>query len=274
MLDELRTLGTPRRRDRRYRGTAGAPAILSYQAAIEALTATYDAAIEAAAATLVKAPLTLTWLHLIHIENAAKKLSKAAYGHRPETKSKAVRGAVLLSNTNVHEIWRNRVAKTLCNVSIAEGDTSAEPNMAGAVIVRNAVIALLCPGTEMGLFGVTGNTDLKATSVRQLERALSLSLGSSSPRLGGVKGESTGDGTVEGKREDKGEGSNNGNDAGIGAGSGDVDAQVGGKGEGNEGGRRSVPQQIVQVDGSILQHGRERWVVLGNANDCESEFCL
>ena len=126
----------------------------------------------------------------------------------------------------------------------------------------------------MGLFGVTGNTDLKATSVRQLERALSLSLGSSSPRLGGVKGESTGDGTVEGKREDKGEGSNNGNDAGIGAGSGDVDAQVGGKGEGNEGGRRSVPQQIVQVDGSILQHGRERWVVLGNANDCESEFCL
>jgi hypothetical protein len=113
----------------------------------------YNDAIDAASGTLDEFPLALTWKHCIAIESAARRVSKLVFAGRPDvTKGhNHQHGVVLLAFANVHALWRQEIARGIC-AQEAGGNDTAVPSMASATVVRNAVIALLCPGAHMGVF--------------------------------------------------------------------------------------------------------------------------
>ena len=128
----------------------------------------YNDAIDAASEALDLFPLALAWNHFIAAESAARKLSKLVFGgqiegngrRRAESRLSSQgnqRGVVLLAFSNVHALWRQEIARNLCAQEADGNDTSTIPSMKSATICRNAIIALLCPGAQMGSFRMAGS---------------------------------------------------------------------------------------------------------------------
>ena len=116
--------------------------------------AQYIGAVDAAVATLHTSPLSLSWQHLIEIENCARALSKLAFSATaPTAPSKSKHRTVSLSFENARGIWKTEVARGICEDE-GKGDVRAVPSMSGVVASRNAIIAMLVPGTNMGSVNV------------------------------------------------------------------------------------------------------------------------
>ena len=116
----------------------------------------YNDSIDGASEALGEFPLALQWRHCMDIETAARRLSKLVFeGNHNNEVSRTQEGggnghgAVEFSFSNVRTLWDQKVAFVLC-AQEAEGDNTAVPSMKSAVTSRNAVIALLSPGTHMG----------------------------------------------------------------------------------------------------------------------------
>ena len=115
----------------------------------------YDDAANAALEAIREFPLALTWKHCTDIESAARQLSKLVFKERADAMKGGAagegghHGIVVLAFANVQALWRNEIAVNVC-AQEADGDDTAVPSMAGVVVCRNAVIALLCPGANMG----------------------------------------------------------------------------------------------------------------------------
>jgi hypothetical protein len=88
------------------------------------------------------------------MENRARALSKLAFSvTAPTAPSKGKHRTVSLSFENARGIWKTEVARGVCEDE-GKGDVRAVPSMSGVVACRNAIIAMLVPGTDMGSVNV------------------------------------------------------------------------------------------------------------------------
>ena len=170
ILSDLRPLAERAKMLRNKNGRSRTPrsmastASTSRQENVGRIAGIYNDAIDAASSALDEFPLALTWGHCIAIESAARELSKLVFegrrdvmkGVHDDLKGGDHHGVVVLTFANVHELWRQDIARYIC-AQEADGDNAAVPSMKSVVVCRNAIIALLCPGVHMGSFRMAHN---------------------------------------------------------------------------------------------------------------------
>ena len=116
-------------------------------------TAQYIDAVNAAVATLRKSPLSLSWQHLIEMEDRARSLSRLAFSATAPARSKDNLRTVKLSFQNIRSIWKTEVVRGIYEDE-GKGGLGVVPSMSGVVACRNAIIAMLVPGANMGSINV------------------------------------------------------------------------------------------------------------------------
>ena len=118
-------------------------------------TEQYMDAVNAAVLTLRTTPLSLSWQHLIEMEDCARSLSHLAFSATaPKRASTGSLRTVALSFQNVRGIWKAEVMRGMCEDGGEGNDLGAVASMSGVVACRNAIIAMLVPGSNMGRVSV------------------------------------------------------------------------------------------------------------------------
>ena len=120
-------------------------------------TAQYVDAVNAAVLTLRTTPLSLSWQHLIEMEDCARSLSHLAFSASAPKRASTCTGSlrtVVLSFQNVREIWKAEVMRGMCEDGGEGNDLGAVASMSGVVACRNVIIAMLVPGANMGSVSV------------------------------------------------------------------------------------------------------------------------